>query len=236
MNESEFPHLLGEQIEYYRARANEYDDWFFRVGRYDRGEAQTRRWFDQVEEVRRVLKDLPLDGKDILELAPGTGLWTEELCERAARLTVVDASPEMLALNHRRLGGRANSVTYVEADLFEWQSNEEFDVVVFCFWISHIPSALLDPFLSKISQWLRPGGLVFFLDARKESTSTASDHVLPGDDEEVMVRRLDDGREFSIVKNFWSGKVLEEKCRNAGLDVGVYETSDYFQFGYGIKG
>ena len=29
--------LLGEQVEYYRARAEEYDEWFFRQGRYDRG-------------------------------------------------------------------------------------------------------------------------------------------------------------------------------------------------------
>jgi hypothetical protein len=31
--------LLQEQIEYYRERALEYDEWFFHQGRDDRGEA-----------------------------------------------------------------------------------------------------------------------------------------------------------------------------------------------------
>ncbi|QFS50036.1 hypothetical protein [Nostoc sphaeroides] len=30
--------VIQQQIEYYRARANEYDQWFYRTGRYDRGE------------------------------------------------------------------------------------------------------------------------------------------------------------------------------------------------------
>ena len=29
--------ILQEQIDYYRARAAEYDEWFNRQGRYDRG-------------------------------------------------------------------------------------------------------------------------------------------------------------------------------------------------------
>ncbi len=33
--------LLGEQAAYYRARAPEYDDWWQRTGRYDRGPEAT---------------------------------------------------------------------------------------------------------------------------------------------------------------------------------------------------
>lgn len=227
--------ILKEQIRYYRARATEYDDWFLRLGRYDRGEDATRRWFDQVEEVRHALRGCPLDGKRILELAPGTGIWTEELCARAAHLTAVDASSEMIALNRQRLGAQAEKVTFVEADLFEWRPSQVFDAVIFCFWISHIPASRIDMFLADIAQMLRPGGTVFFLDSRREHTSTAADHVLPSRDEEVMTRRLDDGREFAIVKNFWLAAVLEDKCRRVGLDVHVRETADYFQFGVGTR-
>ena len=227
--------VLLEQIQYYRARATEYDDWFLRLGRYDRGEDATRRWFEQVEEVRRALRALPLDGKNILELAPGTGIWTQELCNRVAHLTAVDVSSEMMALNRQRLGNRADKVTFVEADLFEWLPAQQFDAVVFCFWISHIPVNRIDQFLANIVTMLVPGGTVFFLDARKEHTSTATDHVLPSSDEEVMTRRLDDGREFNIIKNFWTAAVLEDKCRRAGLDVQIHETADYFQFGTGTR-
>ncbi|MHB1089274.1 MAG: class I SAM-dependent methyltransferase [Acidimicrobiales bacterium] len=227
--------VLDEQIRYYRARANEYDDWFLRVGRYDRGEDATRRWFGQVDEVRTVLRSLALDEKNVLELAPGTGIWTEELCDRVAHLTAVDASSEMIALNRERLGSRAHKVTFIEADLFEWLPDEQFDAVVFCFWISHVPTSRIDDFLARVATMLTPDGTVFFLDARRESTSTATDHVLPSNDEEVMTRRLDDGRTFTIYKNFWDAHELEDICRRAGLDVTVSETEDYFQFGVGTR-
>ncbi len=228
--------VLLEQIDYYRARATEYDDWFLRLGRYDRGEEATRRWFEQVEEVRRALRALPLDEKNILELAPGTGIWTKELCNRAAHITAVDASSEMIELNRQRLGDQVEKVTFVEADLFEWHPTREFDAVVFCFWISHIPADRIDEFLAKVETMLTRGGTVFFLDSRKEHTSTAADHVLPSRDEELMTRRLDDGREFTIIKNFWTAAVLEDTCKRVGLNVEIHETADYFQYGIGTRG
>ncbi|MBW4079684.1 MAG: class I SAM-dependent methyltransferase [Acidobacteria bacterium] len=227
--------VLLEQINYYRARATEYDDWFLRLGRYDRGEDATRRWFQQVEEVRQALATLPLDEKNILELASGTGIWTEELCNRVAHLTAVDASSEMIALNLQRLGDWAEKVTFIEADLFEWHPTQEFDAVVFCFWISHIPVDRIDEFLANVVTMLTRGGTVFFLDARKEHTGTAADHVLPPRDEELMTRRLDDGREFTIIKNFWTAAVLEDKCKRVGLNVEIHETADYFQYGIGTR-
>lgn len=227
--------VLAEQAEYYRARAPEYDRWFFREGRYDRGEEATALWFSELEEVRAALARLPLDGADVLELAPGTGVWTELLVDRARQVTAVDISSEMVEENRRRLADNAQSVSFVLADLFEWRPERTFDAVVFCFWISHVPDARLDEFLTRVSSMLRPDGAVFFLDGRKEPTSTAEDHELPAAHDEVMVRRLDDGREFRIVKNFWDADVLARRCRAAGLDVDVHETATYFQYGVGVR-
>ena len=47
--------LLAEQVAYYQARAGEYDEWFLREGRHDRGPEWNRRWFSELEEVRREL-------------------------------------------------------------------------------------------------------------------------------------------------------------------------------------
>lgn len=112
--------VLAEQAEYYRARAPEYDRWFFREGRYDRGEEATALWFSELEEVRAALARLPLDGADVLELAPGTGVWTELLVDRARQVTAVDISSEMVEENRRRLADNAQSLSFVLADLFEW--------------------------------------------------------------------------------------------------------------------
>jgi demethylmenaquinone methyltransferase/2-methoxy-6-polyprenyl-1,4-benzoquinol methylase len=183
--------------------------------------------------VRAALAAVPLDGLDVLELAPGTGIWTEQLVDRAGHLTAVDASTEMLAECRRRLGPAA--VEFVVADLFGWHPDRTWDAVVFCFWISHVPDDRLDGFLAWVAELLRPGGHVFFLDGIPEAASTAVDHVLPDEGEEVMVRRLDDGREVHIVKNFWPPADLEERCRVAGLDVEVRETATYFQYGVGRR-
>ena len=70
--------LLREQVRYYRERAPEYDQWFLRQGRYDRGEDLNRRWFAEVDQVAAALSGLGELGS-VLELAAGTGQWTGRL-------------------------------------------------------------------------------------------------------------------------------------------------------------
>jgi demethylmenaquinone methyltransferase/2-methoxy-6-polyprenyl-1,4-benzoquinol methylase len=226
---------LEEQIQYYRARAGEYDDWFFRRGRFDRGADATRQWFAEVDEVRGVLDGIPLDGADVLELAPGTGLWTERLCTRASSVLAVDASPEMVELNGSRLGAEAAKVTYVIADLFVYEPPRSFDAVVFAFWISHVPEQRLAAFARMVAAACRPGGWVFFVDNLREPTSTASDHRLPEPGDSLARRQLDDGREFTVVKNFWSTDRLESMFADAGVSLQVRQTATYLQYGVGRR-
>ena len=90
--------LLDEQRAYYRARAPEYDDWWMRRGVYDRGEHDAEEWAAQVAVVDAALAAFGATG-DVLELAGGTGWWTERLAATAGSLTVVDASAETLERN-----------------------------------------------------------------------------------------------------------------------------------------
>jgi SAM-dependent methyltransferase len=94
-------HLIQQQIEYYRARAGEYDEWFLRKGRYDRGADSNRQWFVEIARLRSALRSFDPAGH-VLELACGTGLWTQQLVRYADRVTAVDASPEVLELNRAR--------------------------------------------------------------------------------------------------------------------------------------
>src|SRR6266542_4771752 len=172
---------------------------------------------------------------DVLELAPGTGIWTERLTRTARSVTAVDASEEMIAINRERMGEAAATVSYVQADLFAWEPTRRFDAAVFCFWISHVPRERLDAFLQTVSDALETAGRVFFVDGRRQPSSTAIDHDLPDPGSEVMTRRLNDGRAYRIVKNFWPSEELKSRCRRARLDVTVAETATYFQYGYGQK-
>jgi hypothetical protein len=49
---------IQEQVDYYRARASEYDEWFYRIGRYDRGSEINQRWFNEVGVVKSALHNI----------------------------------------------------------------------------------------------------------------------------------------------------------------------------------
>ena len=50
-----------------------------------------------------------------------------------------------------------------------------------------------------------------------------------------MTRKLNDGRAFEIVKNFYEPVALAGRFALHGLNVTVKETATYFLFGYGEK-
>jgi len=215
---------------YYQQRASEYDEWFYRQGRYDRGLEANARWFAEADEVFASFDACSLTG-DVLELAPGTGIWTQRLAQIASTVTAVDASPEMIEIN--RVKVHSARISYQLADLFTWKPERTYDAVFFGFWLSHVPLERLDNFLQSVAAMLHPGGKVFFVDGRREQTSTAINHQLPAAESQVMTRVLNDGRSFEIVKNFYDPVELTERCRYAGLDVVVRETETYFLYGYG---
>ncbi|HUD70154.1 MAG TPA: class I SAM-dependent methyltransferase [Acidimicrobiales bacterium] len=225
--------VLDEQLAYYRARAPEYDDWFERLGRFDRGAAATLAWHDEVAIVREWLATLELAGKDVLELAAGTGIWTAELLAHGATVTAVDAAPEMLDRLRQRVGGA--SITTIGADLFTWEAPYEFDAVVSCFFMSHVPDEQFDRFLDLVASSVGSGGPVFLLDSARNELSTAVDHTLPDDHDQTMRRRLDDGRSFQIVKRFRSDAELAAACARHGLVVDVRQTPQFFQVAMGAR-
>ncbi len=229
MAADEVDRVLREQIAYYRARAGEYDEWFLRQGRYDRGAEANARWFAEVETVVGALDAFHPSGS-VLELAPGTGLWTQRLAAYATRLTAVDAAPEALAVNRSRLGERGN-VEYVAADLFTWRPQVRYDVVFFGFWLSHVPAERFAAFWELVGAALAPGGRVFFVDSLYTPESTARDHELRGPDAPRVTRRLKDGREFEIVKVFYEPHALTDRLAALGWHADVRATDTYFLYG-----
>jgi|GEM_PF-5718074 len=71
--------VLEEQLDYYRARAAEYDQWWLRQGRYDRGPTLTAQWFAEAAEVQAALVAFQPQWTH-----PGAGLWHRHLDRAAA--------------------------------------------------------------------------------------------------------------------------------------------------------
>ena len=225
--------LLAQQLDYYRAGAGGYDKWWLRQGRYDRGAEANRRWFAETAELERVLARFNPRGA-VLELAGGTGLWTRHLVRYADSLTVVDAAAEVLQINRERVADP--TVRYVEADLFALEPEAAaYDACVFSFWLSHVPRDRFARFWDMVASALKPDGRVLFMDSARTEWSTAADHSLPGPDEQRMIRRLDDGREFEIVKRYYEPERLARELAELGWSAEVTGTPEFFIYGVATR-
>ena len=220
--------VIEQQVAYYRARAGEYDEWFLREGRYDRGTDHRSEWFAEVETIRRGLSHAITDS-DVLELACGTGLWTEQLARENRHVFAVDSAPEAIAINQNRV--RAANVRYEVADVFAWTPTALFEAVFFAFWLSHVPASRFERFWRTVRTSLKPGGRAFFVDSLFEPTSTARDHR-PIDHSGVVRRKLNDGREFDIVKVFYEPAQLERQLAEIGWTGWVRSSGRFFLYGF----
>jgi demethylmenaquinone methyltransferase/2-methoxy-6-polyprenyl-1,4-benzoquinol methylase len=222
--------LLADQRAFYRARAPEYDEWWQRRGRYDRGPHDAREWRRQVSQVTRTLDQLEPLGK-VLEFAGGTGWWSRYLAERADGLTVVDSSPEALAINRQRVN--RGDVTYLAADIFTWRPDRHYDTVFFSFWLSHVPRELFVQFWELVASCLVPTGHAFLIDNRHDPSRTAADPYVIDESDDVQRRRLSNGSEHRVIKVFYEPAELAGLLTGLGWNSNMAGTS---RFIYGSAG
>lgn len=214
--------LLADQRSFYRTWAPEYDEWWQRRGRYDDGPEDTAEWDRQIQLVVHAVDTFGPVG-DVLELAGGTGWWSQHLARTATTLTVLDSSSETLRLNRQRV--RRPDVIYVVADVFEWRPERGYDMVFFSFWLSHVPRRLFENFWELVGSCLRPGGRVFLIDNRRDLTRTRQDPYVIEEADDVQRRRLSDGSEHRVVKVFYEPDELAEQLRRLGWIADLAGTS-----------
>jgi len=114
-----------------------------------------RDWIDQhwqCDECGRT----PLDGKTALDVGCGAGLLCEPLARLGAKVTGVDASPEVIAVARQHASAMGLSIDYRAGDVQELKG--QFDLVTSLEVIEHIaePAA----FLKALARRLAPGGLL----------------------------------------------------------------------------
>ena len=213
---------VAEQKRYYAERAPEYDDWWYRRGRYELEPEALARWQADAAEAEAALEAFA-PGGTVLELAAGTGIWTRRLVRLADRVVALDATAETLALN-------TSDAELVRADVFEWEPAERFDLVFFSFWLSHVPEERFDEFWSLVRAALVAGGRVFLVDSGSGDTAHTGTDQRDGEE----TRSLSDGRTFRIVKRRWEPDELAERVRPLGFELHLHDTAHgHFLYGGG---
>jgi SAM-dependent methyltransferase len=241
--------LMTSQIDYYRAHAPRYDDWWSATGRHDHGDRYRRSWESEIALLRADLAARAPLG-DVLELAGGTGKWTAELVPLSDSVTVVDAAPEAVAIAQAKI--RGEKVTWVVDDVFDHRPARPYDTVLFSFWLSHVPAARFVRFWARVADALAPGGQVVFMDnadpslagdvpelapLRADSTRTSLAGIDSRTDLDtgVATRLAADGATYELVKIWRTAEDLRTQLAALGWEIEVVTTEWAFIFGHGRR-
>src|SRR3990172_2353680 len=142
----------SEMQTYYSARAAEYDRVYAKPER----QADLRsieQWLTPRFFRRRVL-----------EVACGTGYWTQFIAPAATSVVALDSSPETVHIARGRL---PKQVTFLIDDAYTLSCVDgRFDAAFAGFWFSHIPLGHRRSFLEKLGSVLEPSATVVLLDNR----------------------------------------------------------------------
>jgi SAM-dependent methyltransferase len=175
---------------YYAERANEYDQI------YGKPERQ--------EDIKLLAAHLTemLTQRTVLEVACGTGYWTQFFAKTSKSITATDYNDEVLAIARSRLAEYAN-VRVQHADAFALK-----DVGLGCdagfagFWWSHLEKSHIGSFLKGFHATLLPGSRVVFADNLYVEGSSTPISRIDAHGNTYQTRRLSDGRQFEVLKNF----------------------------------
>jgi SAM-dependent methyltransferase len=220
--------LTEEMKAYYAARASEYDDWYLRTGRYQRGPVHDMAWNVDLDTATMWLDALPIHG-EIVELAAGTGWWSALLADKGV-LSIYDANELPLDRARDRLLAHGLRAHIHVRDAWA-EPDRQVDALYCGFWLSHVPRHRLAEFVGLARRWLKPGGIFAFIDSRPDPQSGTVDQKV-SEEVEVSARRVSDGRVFRVVKVYWQPDELEEVLLAAGFAAAeVTTTSRFFLLG-----
>jgi demethylmenaquinone methyltransferase/2-methoxy-6-polyprenyl-1,4-benzoquinol methylase len=202
-------------VSYYADRAKEYERIYHKPER----QVDLRQLRNFVERT--------FASADVFELACGTGYWTEVLARSAASVVATDINEEVLAIA-RSKPMDARKVTFQRADAYALpDGSRKFTGGFSGFWWSHIPKARIRDFLRGFHRAFLPEARVMFMDnVYVEGSSTPISRA----DEQgntYQLRRLSDGSQHEVLKNFPTEVELHAAVDGLAADVQV-EFLPYF--------
>jgi ubiquinone/menaquinone biosynthesis C-methylase UbiE len=213
------PNVETSMQSYYAMRAPEHD----RV--YEKPERQI--------DLQRLRQWLPavFSGRRVLEIACGTGYWTQFIAPVASGILAVDAAAETLEIARSR--PQNAGVTFVIGDAYRLPRDQgTFSAAFAGFWFSHITKGRRREFLSGLGDLLEPGATVLFLDNHYVPGSSTPISEEDGDGNTYQARRLADGSAHRVLKNFPSEAELRDLIVGLGENAVFTKLEYYWVFQY----
>jgi ubiquinone/menaquinone biosynthesis C-methylase UbiE len=209
---------------YYDFRAPIYEEIYHRE---DPGQQE------ELEKIASFVKER-LCGRRILEIACGTGYWSEKASESALHLTGIDSSVEMLGLA-RRKRWPPGKVKFLEADAYELDGVAgDFDAVLANFWLSHVPKSRMEKFLDDLHRRIGTGGLVVMADNVLVEGLGGRLCKPEGSNDTYKIRELPDGSEHFVLKNYYSYEQLQGIMDPWADKLEIHKGSFYWWLSYNV--
>jgi len=208
--------LHTDLTEYYACRAGEYERM------YQRPERQTElRWLE--EAVTHAFRE-----ENVLEVACGTGYWTQFIARSARSIVATDASQAVLERAREKDFG-ACDVSLLEADAYSLDAALGVYSAGFAgFWWSHIPKDKAAAFLRGFHAKLEPDAPVVLMDnSFVEGNSTPISRT-DDDGNAYQIRQLADGSRHEILKNFPSEPDLRTSLGPCAREVEFVQLTYYW--------
>jgi len=188
---------MSTLIDYYRQRAREYEDVYYWTDPH-RQDEQTM----MAENIKSSLR-----GRNVIDIACGTGWWDRILSETARSLTGLDINEDVLEIAKTKVYrcpvkfqlGDAYDPTFQPAS---------FDGALSTFWLSHIPKEKLDQWIETLHRLLKPGSSVLIADNTNIPGIGGLTITKTGDENTYKLRTLKDGSQHTIIKNYYSTSEL----------------------------
>ena len=208
--------------EYYARRARQYEDIY-------RREEPIRQ--KELTEIGTALREI-LWGRDVLEVACGTGFWTAVATEGAKSILAIDISDEMLAVAKAKSLANKN-IRFCLGDVYSLDFIEgTFDACLANFWLSHVPRSKLHGFLCGFHQKLIHGAVVFMADNLYVPGVGGELAERAGCEDTFKLRRLSDGSEYEVLKNCYEAEQLHRILEPFSCELNIHIGTCYWWLSY----
>jgi ubiquinone/menaquinone biosynthesis C-methylase UbiE len=202
-------------VSYYKDRAKEYEKIYAKPERQE-----------DLKTATSLLQEIFAE-KQVLEIACGTGFWTEKIAKTATSILATDINETVIDVA-RKKDFSEKQVSFELADIYNFPIQDKFESLFGGFIWSHILLQDLDKFLSTINSLVSPGATVVFMD---NNYVEGSNHIITKMDEfgnSFQTRKLEDQTTHLVLKNFPTEEFLREKLKDISSEIKFFNLQYYW--------
>ncbi|MEJ7679207.1 MAG: class I SAM-dependent methyltransferase [Segetibacter sp.] len=165
--------------------------------------------------------------KDILEIACGTGYWTERMAKTAKTILATDINKTVIEVAKSKTYSPAE-VTFQTVDIFNLPDDIKYKSIFGGFIWSHIKVECLNSFIDKVCNLIVKGGTAVFIDNNFVKGSNLPITDVDTNGNTFQTRRLENGSIHKVLKNFPTKKFLRQILKDKATNINIINLEYYW--------